>query len=91
MSIIFRTDQHAGITFPSMRYHRHHEPKIVHTPEQDSELGDEWADTPAAFAADASAEAADEVEPANDEEPEAVVADKPRRGRPPGAKNKAHE
>lgn len=35
--------------YPSWRYHRTEPARIVDTPEEDSELGEGWADTPAAF------------------------------------------
>lgn len=49
MSQILRQDRHAGRVFPSYRYHRTLEPVVVCSPEHDEALGDEWADTPAAF------------------------------------------
>lgn len=38
--------------FPKWKYHRSLEPRIVHDPEEESALGEGWADTPAAFAAE---------------------------------------
>lgn len=37
------------IEFPSFRYHATLPPVIVNDPEEESKLGDGWADTPAAF------------------------------------------
>lgn len=36
--------------FPSWRYHRTLEPRIVRDAAEDAALGEGWADTPAAFA-----------------------------------------
>ena len=49
MSQILRQDRHAGRVFPSMRYHRTLAPVVVISPEHDEALGDQWADTPAAY------------------------------------------
>jgi hypothetical protein len=38
------------IAFPSWRYHRELPARIVASAEEDAALGEEWADTPAAFA-----------------------------------------
>lgn len=35
--------------YPRWRYHRTQEPRIVYDVEQDKALGDDWANTPAAF------------------------------------------
>jgi hypothetical protein len=40
-------------TYPSWRFHRTLPPCIVADPDADDALGDEWADTPAAFLEDA--------------------------------------
>ena len=37
------------ILFPSWRYHRTEPARLVNDPAEDAELGDGWADTPAAF------------------------------------------
>jgi hypothetical protein len=37
--------------FPSWRYHRTEAPRLINDALEESTLGDEWADTPAAFAA----------------------------------------
>lgn len=37
--------------YPSVRYHRERDPVTVESHEEHEALGDEWADTPAAFLA----------------------------------------
>ena len=34
-----------GSIYPSWRYHRTEKPELCHTPERDTEMGDEWNDT----------------------------------------------
>lgn len=38
-----------GTIYPSWRYHRTADPVLCNDAAHDAELGDEWADTPAAF------------------------------------------
>ncbi len=52
------------IQFPSWRYHRDGRAVIVNDPAEDEALGAGWADSPAAF----TAEAAIAVEPATEPE-----------------------
>lgn len=45
------------IEYPKWLYHRTAAPVIVQDPEEHAALGEEWADTPAAFVEDAPAPA----------------------------------
>ncbi len=49
--------------YPSWRYHRTLAPRVVRSPLEDDALGAEWADTPAAFAADGPEEPVLELAP----------------------------
>lgn len=53
--------------YPSWRYHKTLEPKIVHSEEHDEELGSGWADSPAAHEEKAPAKT---VAPKEDEKSE---------------------
>jgi hypothetical protein len=39
----------ASGVYPSWRYHKSQEPRLVQNAEEDAKLGKEWADSPAAF------------------------------------------
>ena len=66
--------------YPKYKYHHTHEPKVVNTPEEEAELGDEWKESPA----DHLHKAEKPIAPSVDEEPipELVTEEKlSRRGR----------
>ena len=35
--------------YPSWRYHKTHQPKVIYSADEDLSLGEEWADSPAKF------------------------------------------
>lgn len=35
------------MAYPKWKYHKHEEPKLVHSEEHEKELGDEWKESPA--------------------------------------------
>ena len=53
--------------YPSWRYHKSQEAKIVHSEEQDESLGKDWSDTPAAL----EKEQDEKAQPASEAEKEA--------------------
>jgi hypothetical protein len=73
--------------FPTWRYHRTHDPKVVHSADELAALGGEWKDSPAAFMVEAPIEAPQEqeaIEPeASEQSPQAMDPAKPKRGRKP--------